>query len=795
MERHRGDRYGNSPDSHPYRNSRGPPRSSDGPLHRRSPNNFRGGGGGVGGFSGGGGGNHHRPFDSPPRFPPGEGGGGGGGVGGGFRPMGGGGFNASHQIPLTGQKRGHPFSGRGGSPDNFDGGNFAKLFIGSVPRTATEEDIRPLFEEHGNVLEVALIKDKRTGQQQGCCFIKYATSEEADRAIRGLHNQHTLPGGVGPIQVRYADGERERLVEYKLFVGSLNKQATEKEVEEIFSPYGRVEDVYLMRDEMKQSRGCGFVKFSSREMAMAAINGLSGIYTMKGCDQPLTVRFADPKRPRAGESRGGPAFGGPGFGPRFQPPGLRPTTNLGEPMHGRIPPNAWHPMSPQNMGPSLNAGMQGFGSQLLPRSGDLAMPSTLGGPLGVHGGSSDGVFPGLASASQQNFNQSLAQVPSIGQQQISPLQKPLQSPQDLPSSLQLHPQTPSSYSQTQPSQASLQQLGQLQMPQSGGQNPFSQSLPSQQLFGLGGQLNVSQPQVQQNASSAQQVPMNFNLQQHHLSAMANQQQLPAVQQQLLQPLQQSPSQFAQMLSQQKQTLQASFQSSQQAFSQLQQQFQQMQPSNQTLMQQQSSQATKQQAPWAGMVPQTVASTPAITSAADVPPATSAASVLSAVSQAVAPVKCNWTEHTSPDGYKYYYNSSTGQSTWEKPEELTLFEQQQQQQPQPQPQPQTKPSVQQPQTQSHPQSRSTQQVPQTQQAQLQAQLRHPQQLQQSSFPSSYQASGVTGHQNAQELNYTHLQAAAGSATDPARFQQGIQAAQDWMWKNKPSGDIVKKSLLG
>lgn len=28
----------------------------------------------------------------------------------------------------------------------------------------------------------------------GCCFVKYATSEEADRAIRALHNQHTLPG-------------------------------------------------------------------------------------------------------------------------------------------------------------------------------------------------------------------------------------------------------------------------------------------------------------------------------------------------------------------------------------------------------------------------------------------------------------------------------------------------------------------------------------------------------------------------------------------------------------------------
>jgi hypothetical protein len=28
----------------------------------------------------------------------------------------------------------------------------------------------------------------------GCCFVKYATSEEADRAIRALHNQWTIPG-------------------------------------------------------------------------------------------------------------------------------------------------------------------------------------------------------------------------------------------------------------------------------------------------------------------------------------------------------------------------------------------------------------------------------------------------------------------------------------------------------------------------------------------------------------------------------------------------------------------------
>jgi len=64
-----------------------------------------------------------------------------------------------------------------------------------------------------------------------------------------------------------------------------------------------VEDVYIMRDGMRQSRGCGFVKFSSKEPAVAAMNALNGTYIMRGCEQPLVIRFADPKRPRPGESR------------------------------------------------------------------------------------------------------------------------------------------------------------------------------------------------------------------------------------------------------------------------------------------------------------------------------------------------------------------------------------------------------------------------------------------------------------------------------------------------------------
>ncbi|XP_050374721.1 flowering time control protein FCA [Argentina anserina] len=754
LDRYRVDRYGHTNDDAP--DYRRPSLFSDAPIN---PHNYRGGGPGRGGF------------DSPPRHSPG-----------GFQPLGpagpvGGGFRPPHPEPpqLSGQKRGHPFSARGGSPDRLDRGGFAKLFVGSVPRTATEAEIRPLFEEHGEVVEVALIKDKRTGLQQGCCFIKYATSEEADRAIRALHNQHTLSGGVGPIQVRYADGERERLgaVEYKLFVGSLNKQATEKEVEEIFLPYGQVEDVYLMRDELKQSRGCGFVKYSQRDMALSAINGLNGRYTMRGCEQPLTVRFADPKRPRPGESRG-PAFGGPGFGPRFQSPGARPITNFGDPTSDQIPTNAWHPISPPNMEPSPNPGIRGFGAHFPPRSGDMG-PFNLGG----HGSSVDGPHPVMAVSSQttpQSHNQSM---PHMGQQ-ISPLQKRNHSPQHLPPSLQQYPQTPAPYALTQ----TARQVGQPQLPPSAGQTPFNQALPSQRVHGLGGQLSVSQPEVQQNAASAPALPtrLNINLKPHSMSTTNQQQRPSAPAQQQLQTLQQSPSQLAQMLSQQTQNLKASFQSSQQAFSQLQQQLQQMQPSNQGLALHQTSQSSKQQqTQWNGIVPQTVANTPTTTPPAEVPSATSVAPAIPVANQTITPTKSIWTEHTSPDGYKYYYNSATGESKWEKPAELTLFEQQQHHQ---------KASVQQPQTPSLHQHLPVQlQLPQTQQMHPQTHFQ-PQpwpnlQSQQPSFSSTYQATGNVAQHNAQDFGFSKFTPTTSSVSDP-RFQQGLQAAQDWMSKNKPTG---------
>ena len=48
--------------------------------------------------------------------------------------------------------------------------------------------------------------------------------------------------------------------------------------EDIFSPNDVVEGIFIIRDDMKQGRGCGFVKLPNRDMAVATIKALNGNY-------------------------------------------------------------------------------------------------------------------------------------------------------------------------------------------------------------------------------------------------------------------------------------------------------------------------------------------------------------------------------------------------------------------------------------------------------------------------------------------------------------------------------------
>ncbi|KAK4482227.1 hypothetical protein RD792_009373 [Penstemon davidsonii] len=100
-----------------------------------------------------------------------------------------------------------------------------------------------------------------------------------------------------PLQVKYADGELERL-EHKVFVGMLPKNVSDAEVSDLFSEYGTIKDLQILRGSQQTSKGCAFLKFETKEQALAAIEALNGKHKMEGSNVPLVVKWADTEKER-----------------------------------------------------------------------------------------------------------------------------------------------------------------------------------------------------------------------------------------------------------------------------------------------------------------------------------------------------------------------------------------------------------------------------------------------------------------------------------------------------------------
>lgn len=64
----------------------------------------------------------------------------------------------------------------------------SKLYVGNLPFTAQEDDVRNLFATYGDVLSVALINDRETGRPRGFGFVEMDASG-AKSAVEALDGQ------------------------------------------------------------------------------------------------------------------------------------------------------------------------------------------------------------------------------------------------------------------------------------------------------------------------------------------------------------------------------------------------------------------------------------------------------------------------------------------------------------------------------------------------------------------------------------------------------------------------------
>ena len=64
-----------------------------------------------------------------------------------------------------------------------------KLYVGNLPYSISEEDLKSHFQQYGEVASVKIVTDRDTGRAKGFGFIEMGSDEEAKKAINGADGQ------------------------------------------------------------------------------------------------------------------------------------------------------------------------------------------------------------------------------------------------------------------------------------------------------------------------------------------------------------------------------------------------------------------------------------------------------------------------------------------------------------------------------------------------------------------------------------------------------------------------------
>jgi RNA recognition motif-containing protein len=62
-----------------------------------------------------------------------------------------------------------------------------KLFVGGLPYSTQQEEVRDLFAQYGEVTSATIVRDRFTNQSRGFGFVEMATEEAAADAIKNLN--------------------------------------------------------------------------------------------------------------------------------------------------------------------------------------------------------------------------------------------------------------------------------------------------------------------------------------------------------------------------------------------------------------------------------------------------------------------------------------------------------------------------------------------------------------------------------------------------------------------------------
>ncbi|XP_010508261.1 PREDICTED: nucleolin isoform X1 [Camelina sativa] len=163
-----------------------------------------------------------------------------------------------------------------------------EIFVGNLDRGATEDDLKKVFGHVGEVTEIRILKNPLTKKSKGSAFLRFATVEQAKRAVKELKSPMINGKKCGVTASQDND---------TLFIGNICKAWTLEALREKLKHYGveNVDDITLVEDSnnVNMNRGYAFLEFSSRSDATDAHKRLLKKDVVFGVEKPAKVSFAD----------------------------------------------------------------------------------------------------------------------------------------------------------------------------------------------------------------------------------------------------------------------------------------------------------------------------------------------------------------------------------------------------------------------------------------------------------------------------------------------------------------------
>ena len=172
------------------------------------------------------------------------------------------------------------------------------VFVSNLDFSTTEQQIRNCFATSGTIEEVRLVKNY-AGKSKGFAYVTFSFATEAKHALGrdkellcgrpvyvSEHNPDKKASGVGH-QFKFSTGIEKN----KLYVKNLPQTTTKVDLENLFSPFGKLKDVRLITYRNGHSKGIAYVEYQSDSSASKALVQTDG---MKIEDNEISVAISNP---------------------------------------------------------------------------------------------------------------------------------------------------------------------------------------------------------------------------------------------------------------------------------------------------------------------------------------------------------------------------------------------------------------------------------------------------------------------------------------------------------------------